>query len=150
MTDTVLMPTATGDRTSMQRPLLAAVGLSTVMTVALLVRDTNDGPVWRVGSILVGAIALFTALVFGFVVRRTLAKRSATSSARAALILSLVSVLSVAVFWMALPPVFAVGAIALGQDARDRRPFRGERTAAVAVGLAALATAAGLVLSVLG
>ena len=72
------------------------------------------------------AIVVVTALVFGLVVRRALRKNSARTSARTALVLGILAAASVVVFWLALPPVFAVAALVLARDARDRRPFRGE------------------------
>ena len=50
--------------------------------------------------------------------------------------------LSVVVFWLALPPVFGVAALTLARDARDRRPFRGEAVAATGAVLAILGTVA--------
>ena len=50
--------------------------------------------------------------------------------------------LSLAVFWLALPPVFAIGALTLARDARDRRPFRGEAVAVAGAVLAALSMVA--------
>ena len=124
------------------RPAGLAVLLSAVLTGILIARNTDDGPVWRVGLVLAAFVLAFTAIVFGLVVRRVLARNSARASAWTALILGVVAVLSLAVFWLALPPVFAVGALALARDARDRRPFRGEALAITGAVLAALATVA--------
>jgi hypothetical protein len=62
-------------------------------------------------------------------VRLALRKDSARTSAWTALALGVVSVLSVGVFWLALPPVFGVAAVMLARDARDRHPFCGEAAA---------------------
>jgi hypothetical protein len=124
------------------RPAGLAVLLSAVLTVILIVRNTNDGPAWRVGLVLGAAIVIGTALVFGLVVRLVLRKGSARASAWTALALGVLTVLSVVVFWLALPPVFGVAALTLARDARDRRPFRGEPIAIIGAVLATLATVA--------
>jgi hypothetical protein len=62
----------------------------------------------------------------------------------------LLAVLSIVVFWMAVPPLLGVAAVGLALDARDRRPLRGQRLANVAGVLGALATVAGLVLAFVG
>jgi hypothetical protein len=64
------------------------------------------------------------------------------ASAWTALVLGILAVLSLAVFWLALPPVFGVAALALARDARDWRPFPGEAIAVTGAVLAALATVA--------
>jgi len=129
------------------RPAGLAVLLSAVLTGILIARNINDGPAWRVGLVLAAFVLAFTAIVFGIVVRRVLARNSARASAWTALILGVVAVLSLAIFWLALSPVFAVGALALARDARDRRPFRGEALAIAGAVLAALATVAAFVLT---
>jgi hypothetical protein len=120
------------------RPAGLAVLLSAILTGILVAKNTNDGPAWRVSLVLAVCVLAFTALVFGLVVRRVLRKDSARASAWTALILGVLAVLSLAVFWLALPPVFAVAALALARDARDRRPFRGEAIAMTGAVLAAL------------
>ncbi len=75
-------------------------------------------------------------------VRLVLRKNSGRASAVTALILGVVAVLSLAVYWLALPPVFAVAALALARDARERRPFGGEALAPIGAVLAGLATVA--------
>lgn len=147
---TLTTPTSTRIDTSARRPAVLAVALSAVMTVVLIIRDTDSGPAWRVGLILGAAIVLSTAVVFGLVVRRTLAKANARSSAKAALILGIVAALSFVVFWMAVTPIFGVGAVLLARDARDRRPFRGEAMATVGAVLGALGTVAAVVFSFVG
>jgi uncharacterized membrane-anchored protein len=103
-----------------------AVLLSAILAAIMIARDTDNGPAWRVGLILAAVVLAFTGLVFGLVVRLVLRKGSAGASARTALILGIAAAASLVVFWLALPPVFAVGALVLARDARDRRPFRGE------------------------
>jgi hypothetical protein len=63
----------------------------------LIARNTNDGPVWRVGLVLAAFVLAFTEILFGLVVRRVLARNSARASAWTALILGVVAVLSLAV-----------------------------------------------------
>ena len=126
----------------MLRPAGIAILLSAVLTAVLIARNTNDGPAWRVGLVLGTAIIVGAALVFGLPVRLALRKASARTSAWTALALGVVTVLSVAVFWLALPPVFGVAALTLARDARDRRPFRGEAAAITGAALAILGTVA--------
>jgi hypothetical protein len=147
LTDTGRTATATPD---VRKPATVAVGLSVASLIVLLIRNTNDGPVWRVSLIVGVTIAVVTAIVFGLVVRRTLAKQSPKSSTRAALVLGVIAVLSNVAFWMAVPPIFGVGAVALALDARDRRPFRREWLATLAGVLGVLGASAGLVLSCIG
>jgi hypothetical protein len=131
------------------RPAGIAILLSAVLTAVLIVRDTNDGPAWRVGLVLGAAIVVGTLLVFGLAVRLALRKDSARTSAWTALALGVVTVLSVVVFWLALPPVFGVAALMLARDARDRRPFRGEAAATTGAVLAILGTVAAFVIAAL-
>jgi F0F1-type ATP synthase assembly protein I len=149
MNDTMVTAphTAIAERPSVGRAATAAVGLSLACLIVLLIRNTNDGPVWRVSLIVGGIVAVLTAIIFGVVVRRVLAKRSPRSSTRAALTLAVLAVLSIVAFWLAVPPIFGIAAIALALDARDRRPFRHDGVATVAGVLGALGTVAGLVLS---
>jgi F0F1-type ATP synthase assembly protein I len=152
MNETVLTAPhpAIASRPTVTRAATAAVGLSVVSLIVLLIRNTNDGPVWRVSLIVGGVVAVLTAITFGVVVRRVLAKQSPRSSTRAALVLGVLAVLSTVAFWLAVPPIFGVAAVALALDARDRRPFPHEAMATVAGVLGALGTVAGLVLSCAG
>ena len=129
------------------RPAGIAILLSAVLAVILIARDTNDGPAWRVGLVLGAAIVVGTLLVFGLAGRLALRKGSARTSAWTALAFGVVTVLSVVVFWLALPPVFGVAALMLARDARDRRPFRGEALAITGAVLAILGTVAAFVIA---
>lgn len=152
MTDTAL-PTRSTTSTagpSVGRPAAVAVALCVAALIPLLVRDTNDGPVWRVSLIIGVAVVVLTAIVFGLVAPRTLAKQSPTSSTRAALVLGVLAVLANAAFWMAVPPIFGVAAVFLAMDARDRRPFRREWRATLAGALGIIGTAGCIVLSFVG
>jgi hypothetical protein len=132
------------------RPAGLAVLLSAILSVVLIARNTDDGPVWRVGLVLAAFVLAFTGVVFGLVVRRVLRKGSARASAWTALVLGILAVLSLAVFWLALPPVFGVAALVLARDARDRRPFRGEAIAVTGAILAALGMVAAFALTAIG
>ena len=129
------------------RPAGIAILLSAVLAAVLIARDTNDGPAWRVGLVLGAAIVVGTLLVFGLAGRLALRKGSARTSAWTALAFGVVTVLSVVVFWLALPPVFGVAALMLARDARDRRPFRGEAAATTGAVLAILGTVAAFVIA---
>ena len=143
MTTTTSLGTSPATRTpSVLRPAGLAVLLSAILTAIMLARDTNNGPAGRVGLVLAIAVLAGTALVFGLVVRPVLRRNSGRASAWTALILGLVTIASLVVFWLALPPVFGVAALTLARDARDRRPFRGETIAAIGAVLAGLATVA--------
>jgi F0F1-type ATP synthase assembly protein I len=150
MTDTLLARSQSGSATqpTTRRFATIAVALSVLDLIVLLIHNTNDGPVWRVSLIVGVTVAVLTAIVFGVVTRRTLAKQSAKSSTRAALVLGVLAVLSIVAFWMAVPPIFGVAAVALAVDARDRRPFRHDWVATLAGVLGVVGTAAGLVLAI--
>ncbi|MGY1618209.1 hypothetical protein ACI797_15835 [Geodermatophilus sp. SYSU D00691] len=100
---------------------------------------------WEVGFHDNGGWAALAALV-GFVVVGALATTAFTAAARGrepgrtarrALGLAVVGVLSLVVFWTALPAVLAAGALGLAADARSRRGST-PPAAAVAVALAVL------------
>jgi asparagine N-glycosylation enzyme membrane subunit Stt3 len=94
--------------------------------------DNGDfGDYWPVLII----IAVLVAIVFGVVVPR--ASRGTWPMARTGLILSVLGLLTVAVFWSGAPPIFALPGILLGYVARQRGES-GLATAAVIVGVLAL------------
>lgn len=132
-----------------RKPVLTAALLSAAMTVVLVIRDTNDGPAWRV-SLVVSILVAFAAwLVFGVAVQRALAKHSAAATARRSLTLGVLTVLSIALFWSAIPPILAIGTFVLAADARNQSghpPW----PAALGAGLAGLGLVAGLTLTVVG
>jgi hypothetical protein len=132
------------------RPAGLAVLLSAILSVILIARNTNDGPAWRVGLVLAAFVLAFIGVVFGLVVRRVLRRGSARASAWTALVLGILTVLSLAVFWLALPPVIGVAALVLARDARDRRPFRGEAIAVTGAVLAALGMVAAFAVTAIG
>jgi hypothetical protein len=139
MTNSMPMATSATTSTETSGPLLAALAAGAAMSVLLVVKNTNDGPAWRVTLVLSIAIALVSWLVFGRVVARAATARAAS---RRALILGIVTLLATAVFWMAVQPVLAAGTFVLAR--------RSSSSAAARVGLvlAALGFAAGVVLTV--
>jgi hypothetical protein len=138
-----------GARILLSRPAVVGIALSAVALAGLLAHNTNDGPAWRVSTIVGAAVLVLTALSYGLVIRRVAAGTEGRPAARAALALAILSCLSVAVFWMAIPPVFGVAAVTAAVDARDRRPFRGEATATVALVLGSLGTVVGVVFALI-
>jgi hypothetical protein len=118
-----------------------AVAITAVVAVAISAAlgawgsfgDNGDfGDYWPVLII----IAVLAAIVFGFVVPR--AVRGAWPAARTGLILSVLGLLTVAVFWSGAPPIFALPGILLGYFARQRGETTGVATAAVSVGVLAV------------
>jgi hypothetical protein len=94
--------------------------------------DGGDfGDYWPV-LLVIGVIAV---IVFGLVVPR--AVRGAWPAARTGLILSVLGLLTVAVFWSGAPPIFAFAGVLLGYLARQRGET-GVATAAIVVGVLAL------------
>ena len=87
--------------------------------------------------IVLGIIAATTALVFAWIVPRGLQRESA---GKTALVLSLLGLVTVAVFWSGLPVIFGMGGIVLGWAGRDGVRGSGLSKAAVVLGLLAIAT----------
>lgn len=85
--------------------------------------------------LVLGIIAVGAAIVFGWVVPRGLRKESAGGTAVA---LSVLAVLSIAVFWSGLPPVLAAGAVSLGLAGWNARSSLWLCRAAVVIGLFAI------------
>lgn len=124
------------ERPNQRATLLAALGVA--VAAALTAWGTfgdEDNSAWE--YLLVLAIILVAAaIVFGVVVRRW-------ASGRTAVILGVLAVLTLAVFWTGLPPVFAAGAIALGLDQRESGDAR---MGNIAAGLGVLAVVLDLVI----
>jgi hypothetical protein len=128
---------------------LAAVLASAVMTAVLVVRNTNDGPAWRVSLVLGTAIALMSWIVFGVAVPRARNRNDVRVTARRSLVLGVVTLLATAAFWMAVQPVFAAGALLLAAEARARSADgRLPATAAIGVVLTIVGLLAGIALTV--
>ena len=80
-------------------------------------------------------IAVAAAVVFGWVVPRGLQREAAGATA---LILSILSFLTVAVFWSGLTPILAGGGALLCWAGRDADRGRGLSSAAIVIGALAL------------
>ena len=79
-------------------------------------------------------IVVSTAIVFGVVIPRALARGG---SGGTALTLSLLGLLLAAAYWSGVPPVLAIGGIVLALRMRADAP-RGRTRAAVVIGVLAL------------
>lgn len=81
------------------------------------------------------------AMMVSFFLRLIPRERAAGRAARTGLIFGIVSILTVAVFWIGVPFPFGATAVALGLRERDNPSDRGRATAAVVLGgLAVLAS----------
>ena len=89
--------------------------------------------------IVLAIIVVGAVVVFGWAVPRW---ASSPTAARTALVLSVLGVLSIAVFWSGLPPVLAAGGALLGWGARERTAGK------AAIAIATLALVADLVVYV--
>ncbi len=118
--------------------LLVPAALAAAIAAALAAWGTfgESDPDSAEYLIVVGIIAVATAVVFGWVVPRGFRSKA---SGRTALALAVLGVLTIAVFWSGLTPVLAVGGIVLGWAGRKARRGAGLSRAAIAVGLLALA-----------
>jgi hypothetical protein len=85
--------------------------------------------------VIAGISVLAVAAVFGLLVRRL---EGSSRAAGTGLALSVVGLLSVAVFWAGLTPALAVGGMLLGAAARRSRQHAGLGGVAIAVGALAL------------
>jgi len=121
----------------------ASAGLSAVLTAigaSEPFRDSDVTPDWGAWAasnlpIILGS----TVLVFGFVHR--IVERGGPALARSAVVLAVLSVLSLTVFWSGLPCVLAGGAILAAHEARSQRTSRTATTAALGLAVAAVAGA---------
>lgn len=98
--------------------------------------------------LLVAFAALGAAVVFGVVVARGL-RRAPEGTARVALAVAVVGLLSLAVFWTGLPAILAAGAAVLALDARNRLG-RAPAAVGVALGLAVLTVVGAIWLALSG
>jgi hypothetical protein len=85
--------------------------------------------------VVTGMIAVSTAIVFGLVIPRALARGG---SGGIALTLSLLGLLLAAAYWSGLPPVLAIGGVVLARRTAERAPS-GLTRAAFGIGVVALA-----------
>jgi hypothetical protein len=114
-------------RTSIAPVALAAVGAA----AALAAWGTFGDDGQNAGEYLavLGVIGVAALVVYAWIVPR------AAGSAVAGLVLSILGLVSVAVFWSGLPPVLAGGGVLIGWATRERAVGK----AALVVGLLALA-----------
>jgi hypothetical protein len=126
----------------------ASVGLAVVLTAVGTsepFRDSDVAPDWSEWAAFNLPIILGSAvLVFGFVHR--VVQRGRPSVARSAVVLAVLSVLSLGVPWTGLPCVLAGGAILAAHEATSHGTSRAAATAAVGL---AVATVAGAVAAAL-
>lgn len=109
--------------------------------------DTSGGGGWGGLALLVVFVAV-GALLVGLATFRARALEPGRT-ARRALVLGVLSVVTIVVFWTGLPPVLAGGAAGLAMDSR-RRLGRLPATGAVALGLAVLVVAGAVYLAFTG
>ncbi len=121
----------------------AAVACAMGFLVLRYVIQVPEEDALREFLVLTGMIIASTAIVFGVVIPRSLARGGSGASA---LTLSLLGLLLAPAYWSGLPPVLAIGGIVLALRARENAPRRQTR-AGVAIGV--LALVAGLALLVL-
>ncbi len=117
---------------------IAAVALAAALAALSTFGDhsgnsSHDG---REFLIVLAIVAVGAAVVFGFVVPRGLGREAVGT---AAIILSVLGLLTVAVFWSGLPPVFAAVGILLGWAGRNADRGRMLCRIALAIGVLALA-----------
>ena len=111
----------TPTRTTSSWPTYAALGaglalvLTAIGTFGDLAADGTAKHGWEEYAVVVAIIALATALVFGLVVRSATPANAGTR----AIVLAVLSVVSILVFWTGLPPVLAFGAIACAMTSRS-------------------------------
>jgi hypothetical protein len=136
------MSQSTVERPGAARRPQVGIGLAASFAVALAAGlaawgtyGESNPETWEF-LILLGVIAVAAAVVFGWIVPRGLRQDAAGASALA---LSVVGLVTVAIFWSGLPPILAVGGILLGWAGRDARRGSGLCRAAVAVGVLAIA-----------
>ena len=121
---------------------VAAVGLATAFAVLGTYGESGDHGASDF-LIVLAIVAIGAVAVFGFIVPRGLGREAAGASA---LVLSVLGLLTVAVFWTGLPPILAAGGILLGWAGRDADRGRWLCRAAIAIGTLALAADVAIVL----
>ena len=143
---------------TVSRPTLA-VATAVLIFVALAfgyfldVTDNEEGEGDVVGWLIVSAVAsvIAAALLLRFVPASESDARGDNKPARHALILGVLSAVTIVVFWTGLPFAFGVPALALAATGQARAPQQGHAGQATAAAvLAALAIVLGVVACVVG
>lgn len=144
-------------RTLSRRTLAAATAVLIFVALAfgyvLDVTNNEEGDADVVGWLIVSAAAsvIAAALLLRFVPASEADPGGHNKPARHALILSVVSVITLVVFWTGLPFAFGVPALALAATGRARAPQEGHGGQATAAAvLAALAIVLALVVCITG
>ena len=147
MTSTTHEMTSAPSRT----PLLAALGIAaaSVLTAVGTFWDVNNndsgGSDTSGWFVCLGIIAVAAAIVYGLVVRTA----DSGKPGRRALVLSIVGVLSTAVFWAGLPMVLVSASVACAMTEKDRLGSYGTGSK-VAFALSTLTTVGAVLLAIFG
>jgi len=112
---------------------IGAIALATVLAAVGTYADSSDQGT-KEFLIVCAIIAVAAAVVFGLVVPRGLQREAAGATA---LTLSILGLLTVAVFWSGLTPILAGAGVLLGWA--GRRAVRGRGMCLAATGIGALA-----------
>ena len=113
---------------------VGAVALAIVLAAIGTFAETGDADT-RGFLVICAVITVAAVAVFGFVVPRGLRRESAGVSA---LVLSVLGLLTVAVFWSGLPPILAAGGMLLGWSGLNASRGRWLCRVAFAIGALAL------------
>ena len=95
---------------------VAAVGVAAAFAALGTFGDSGGDHGAKDFLIVLAIVAIGAVAVFGFIVPRGLGREAAGASA---LVLSILGLLTVAVFWTGLPPILAAGGILLGWAGRN-------------------------------
>jgi hypothetical protein len=114
---------------------VGAIVLAVVLNALGSFAGTEEDHATRYFLVVCVIVAVEAAVVFGFVVPRGLQRGAAGA---VALTLSVLGLLSVAVFWTGLPPVLAAGGALLGWAGRRSERGAGLCRAAIVIGALAL------------
>jgi hypothetical protein len=130
MSTTTHAPTAT--RPATLPAAIATFAASCVFTaLGTVASGTSDEHGWGEFLIVCGFSLVAVALVFGLAVHRL---QDSPKAGAVGLVLSVLGLLTIAVFWAGVTPAFAVGGVLLGMAARRSGQRTGLGTAAIAVG----------------
>lgn len=117
-------------------PIVAGVAVALAAALAAWGTYGEEHPENREFLIVLGFIAVAAAVVFGWIVPRGFRREAAGATALA---LSVLGLLTIAVFWSGLPPILAAGGLVLGWAGRNAQRGTFLCRAAVVVGALAIA-----------